>query len=304
MRTNDRRRDPVPRAALAARALAAACATAALAAALAAPPARADEPDARETESRVVDLGAAAGDARIVVDNVFGPIRIEGWDGRTVEIEAIRSTYLERRGSLDEARRDVRLAVERDGNDVLVLVDGPFRDRADRRRWRQDFRWDPGYTVHYDLRLRVPRGVAFDVATVNDGDIAISGVEGDFRVRNVNGSVTLEGLRGSGTATTVNGPIVARFDRAPAGDCRFKTVNGRLDTSFPPGLSADFEFETMNGEILSDFPVELLPARVETDARARGGRIRIERRGAARIGGGGPVHVYETLNGDILIREN
>ena len=44
----------------------------------------------------------------------------------------------------------------------------------------------------------MPRDAAVELKTVNDGEIVVDGVRGDFDVRNVNGAVRLSGLRGRG----------------------------------------------------------------------------------------------------------
>jgi hypothetical protein len=164
-------------------------------------------------------------------------------------------------------------------------------------------RWDD-YIVAYDIELRVPRDAAVHAETVNGGTIVVDGVRGRFDVSNVNGAVTLSGLRSAGSATTVNGKVSATFERAPAEASEFETVNGEIEVTFPSDVSADLEFATMRGEIWTDFEVTPLPSALEAEERAGGGvLIRAERRTRVRIGAGGPMYSFETLNGDIYVRE-
>jgi gliding motility associated protien GldN len=68
-------------------------------------------------------------------------------------------------------------------------------------------------------------------------------------------------------------------------------------------VAADLEFETMNGEIWTDFDVAPLPRRPVREEARNDGRLTIRSgRSGVRIGAGGPLHSFETLNGDIYVR--
>ena len=94
-----------------------------------------------------------------------------------------------------------------------------------------------------------------------------------------------------------------RFDENPTDDSTFSTVNGTVELWLQPGLSADLRFKTFNGEARTDFDVEPLPSgaiveRVDGDMRIYRGH----EWSRVRIGRGGPEFSFETLNGNILIR--
>jgi len=144
-----------------------------------------------------------------------------------------------------------------------------------------------------------------DLSTVNNGDITVDGVQGDFVVHNVNGAIRLTGLRGSGEITTVNGPIEATFERAPASATQFKTVNGKVDVTFPQNLAADLELETNRGEMYTDFDTQSV-ARTNTIEPTRNGTKKVySSRGTqqVRVGAGGPSYSFKTVNGAIYIRK-
>jgi DUF4097 and DUF4098 domain-containing protein YvlB len=204
---------------------------------------------------------------------------------------------------LERARSEVVLDIREDGNAVELYVDGPFRweDENGRRiRWR-----DPGYTVTYDFEIAVPRRTDIYLKTVNHGDIEVTGIEGNFDVRNVNGKIRLDGIGGSGRAHTVNGGVRVTFTQNPEGDCSFKTVNGDLDVRFLKGLSAEFRLKTFNGDMYSDFPVEYL-AREAAESKRKNGKFvyKSSRFIGVRTGKGGPRIQMDTLNGDILIQND
>lgn len=256
-----------------------------------------------------IPLAAAT---RLVVDNVWGAIEVTAWDGATIELEATRTTRARTSADHDAASREVVLDIGQTGGDVVIRVDGPFRcncdcsDRADGGRrseqCRDGRRWPGGYEVQYDFTLKVPRAVAIDVRTVNQGDIHVTGMRAGFDVRNVNGAIALRDVAGAGRAHTVNGGVTASFAAVPQGTSSFETVNGDIEVTFPPGLAADLQFKTFNGDVFSDFVTTPLPA-VPVSGERRGAKFvyKSDRRFGVRVGPGGPEISFDTLNGDIRI---
>jgi hypothetical protein len=220
-----------------------------------------------------------------------------------VELEAVETVRGKLQADLDRARAEVGLRTEHEPGRVAFRVrrldgkdggDCPCRGN----------RWDD-YTVQYAIEVKVPRSAAIDLSTINNGDITVEGVQGNFDVHNVNGAVRLTGLRGSGEISTVNGPIEAAFDRAPPSATSFKTVNGKVDVTFPQNLAAELALETMHGEMFTDFDTQPV-ARTVTNETTRNGTARVySSRGPSlvRVAAGGPTYSFKTLNGAIYIRK-
>ena len=162
----------------------------------------------------------------------------------------------------------------------------------------------------YDVTLTVTDGVGqtdgdTTTVTITPGELPVAGVPGQFRIANVNGSISLNSLRATGHATTVNGRLDATFERTPAGETSFETVNGDIEVRFPPDLSADLEFKTGRGEVWTDFQFEPLPLNTVREQMRDGELyvIRVDRSSRVRVASGGPTFSFETLNGDVSIRE-
>lgn len=241
---------------------------------------------------------------RVIVANVWGDIRIRGHRREVVSVVAVETVRAESEAAAERAAREVALEVGSADDALLILVDGPFRDRRDWRRWSADHR-HRGYTVVYDLEVEVPSRCDLEARTVNEGEIVAADVAGALAVSNVNGGIRLDRMSGpGGTVTTVNGPIEAEFLRGPTELLAFRSVNGRIETTFPALLAADLRLQTTWGEMWSELELAPLAAPPPT-RRRRDGRLIIESgRGAAlRAGTGGPEISFETLNGDILIRK-
>ena len=237
----------------------------------------------------------------LVVDNVFGPIHVKGHDRSQVEMVAEETTEARSQTAFEHARRDVKLEIGHEGDEVTIVADGPFRERGEDHFCHAK---SLGYTVTYAFEIRVPHKTRLDLRTVNEGDIVVEDVLGDLRVSNVNGEVRLERVGGGMVrASTVNGPVRARFEKNPTEDSSFHTINGDLELWLQPGISAEMKFTTFNGEARTDFDVEPLPYEGVTEAQENGRRVlRAREWSRVRVGRGGPVFSFETLNGDILIR--
>ncbi len=241
----------------------------------------------------------------VVVDNVFGPITVEGYAGKDIVLEAKRIVYARDENRAKRAEEEVKLDITEKGNTVEIYVDGPFRDDEERRSGNIRIRRDPGYKVYYGFTAKVPFKTDLVLSTVTDGDLEVRGVEGKFDVRNVNGKVRLSDVAGSGDARTVNGGVTVVFKRHPDGACLFKTINGDVEVDFPGEPSADFRVKTMHGEVYSDFDVTYLPKAppVREERPEKGGKYVYRSEGyfGVRSGKGGPEIKLDTLTGDILI---
>jgi hypothetical protein len=220
---------------------------------------------------------------------------VTGHDGNSVEMRATETVRGDLQADIERARAELQLRTESEPGRVAIRV-RPIDENGGRRDW-------DGYSVEYDIEVRVPRNAALEVSTVNDGDVTVEGVNGAFELRNVNGAVRLVGAGGSGTINTVNGDVEATFARAPEEPLSLRTVNGELDVTFPSNLSAELAFHTMQGDVFTDFDVESLsdPPEVRRD---RGRYVmNVNHTSAFRVGAGGERHSFNTLNGDIFVRK-
>jgi hypothetical protein len=259
----------------------------------------------KEEIQKTLKFANTAKRGELVVDNVFGSVTVEGYAGADVLLVAHKTIYAKTEDKAALAQEEVRLDIQEKGRTVDIYVDGPFRDH-DREGGRRGFHsWrEPGYEVHFAFEVKVPFKTDIAVSTVTDGDVEVTGVEGEFDVHIVNGKLRLSDVAGSGTAQTVNGTLAAGFKAVPAGPCAFKTINGDLVLTLPENVSADFRLRTWNGQAYSDFAVTALPARLPVREESQGKFIyKSDRSFGVRTGKGGPEISLDTMNGDILIKK-
>ena len=235
----------------------------------------------------------------VKIDNVFGSITVSGIKTDEARLEARKILRADSQDDLLKAEREVKLNMTEKDNQLDIYVDGPFRCRNGSVDWS-----DRDYIVTYDFVLQVPEQISLILKTVNDGDILVKNISGEFTVRNVNGHIELLDIAGPVSCKTVNGRIRAAFREDPVSPCSLTTVNGDLDASFSSKLAADFQLKTFNGEIYTDYPdTTYLPSKSAAERSQQKGRYiyRSNHFQGVRIGAGGPEIRMETLNGDIVI---
>lgn len=262
-------------------------------------PAKSYKVEKKEEIRKTLSFPDSSQPRELQVDNVFGSIDVNGYDGQTVEMIIHKTIKARDQNRIARAEEEVELDITTEGNTIDLYVDGPFRCQNRQGKWRS-----PGYTVYYNFEIKVPRKTNIYLKTVTDGDIKVADIQGDFDVRNVNGKVSIDEIAGSGDAHTVNGKVKVVFSRNPGSDCSFKTINGDLDIFFRDNLAADFWMKTFHGEMYSDFPVEYLPPKPATISKEKGKYLyKSSRFVGVKTGRGGPEIKLDTLNGDILINK-
>ena len=241
-----------------------------------------------------------AGDApkKVIVDNVNGSVHVTGYAGNELRLVAHKRLRAESPETAEQARRDVKLDISQDGNTVRLYVDGPFRCRnggihIDR---------DPGYEVKYDFEIQAPHDSAIDLKTINDGEITVADVAGDYKVDNINGGVEMTELSGSGKVYALTGKVTVSFRENPRAKSSFGSLNGEVRVSFQPDLNADVRFKTFNGQVYTDYQVSYLPL-PPAEAERHGTKYvyKSNEWSAVRVGHGGPELSFDAFNGNIRI---
>ena len=238
----------------------------------------------------------------LVVDNVFGDIVVKGYDGDEVRMVVHKTVEARSEKKLQAAEENVRLDIAAEDDLVDCYVDGPFRcSRGRSIRWRGCKH--EGYRVRFDFEITVPKNTRLDLKTVNDGEIAVTNVQGDYTIKNVNGEIAMDRVAGSGDVYAVNGDVSVDFQQNPQDSCRFGSLNGDLRITFRPNLSADFHLKTFNGQVYSDFPVTSIAVPPKVFSKEKRGKhvYKIDRKTAVRAGNGGPVILLDGFNGDMFI---
>jgi DUF4097 and DUF4098 domain-containing protein YvlB len=239
-----------------------------------------------------VTLSDPSRPARVKVSMVNGGITVKGYEGKEVVVEARvrnRENSRSETGPKRLAISTTGLTVEEESNEVNINTES--------------------YMHPIDVTISVPAHTSLKLRAVNDGDIVVTGVEGELDVDDVNGSVTLNNISGSAVAHALNGHLYATFVRVDAQKAMaFSSLNGDIDVTFPADLKANVSIRSDQGDVFSDFDVQLKAAAAQPeveDGRGHGGkyRVKIDRTVHGTINGGGPEIQFRNFQGKIYIRK-
>lgn len=250
----------------------------------------------------------------IVVALINGGIKVTASSGSEVVLTAKLHYEAPDAASLAELEKRVRLETEQSGSNLWIGTESDEWSRETRRKrelgWRgkpqpEESREGRHWSFRHEVELQVPRATHLKLRAVNQGNIEVEGVAGEFDLNNVNGSIDLKRADGFGRAHTVNGGVALDFARNPSGPVSVKTVNGKVNLYLLAGLNSDLKWKTMNGSVYSDFTMSDRPMATQVtttkDGLARISRIR--QYAGARVGSGGPEISIDGLNSNIYIHQ-
>jgi hypothetical protein len=267
----------------------------------------AKSPAAHQSQDKVnreFSLRADAGRSTLAVYNIFGSVTVQGYAGDKVLVEATRTLASDTAPGLATGTKEAVAGFEQSGDSVIVYLTGPFDTRPRPNRTGRNYQ--PDYSFHFDFVVKVPYAMNLHVATVNDGTVLVQDVTGQLEAYNVNGAVKLLGAKGATKARTVNGNVDATYADGPAGPCSYHTINGKINVTYPREVAANVHFKSMHGELYTDFPsAELLPVQATQSTQGGGSstRYKLTKDTVVRLGKGGPDCRFETLNGDVTIKQ-
>ncbi len=242
----------------------------------------------------------------VAVYNVFGSINVEGYAGDKVIMEIDQTISADDAQTLEDGKKEFKLAFDEKSDTVMAYIAAPY----DSRPHTHYHDWDSDRHIEYKYELnftiKVPYQTSLRISTVNDGNILVKNVYGSLHINNVNGGIEIDNAKGATYAHTVNGPVTVSYLSAPNDDSSYYTINGKMNITYPANLAADLEFKSMNGQFYTDFDdVEVLPTKVtKTAAKGNNGTIyKLSKNEDVRVGAGGKLFKFETLNGNIYIKK-
>lgn len=258
--------------------------------------------EAKQHISKQFTLGKGV----VAVYNVFGSVNVEGYSGDKVIMEIDQTISAKDDATLAEGKRDFKLAFDEKADTVMAYIAAPYDSRPHVRYGDWEDHKHIEYKYELNFTIKVPFNMSLKVSTVNDGNISIKNVYGSLHIRNVNGGIEIENAKGATYAHTVNGPVTVNYLSVPPDESSYYTINGTVKVTYPASLAADLEFKSMNGQFYTDFDnVEVLPGKVtKTEGKGKSGTTyKLSKNSDVRVGAGGKLFKFETLNGNIYIKK-
>ncbi|MBC6991953.1 hypothetical protein [Hymenobacter sp. BT491] len=261
----------------------------------------------KEQITKEFALTSDAGHSTLVLYNIFGNVTVQGYSGNKVVVEVTKTITAKDAATLEQGKKEAQVGFEQRNDTVVVYNQGPHDSRPNRGRRNND--WDNRrieYEYTFDFTVKVPAQMKVHVSTVNNGKVVIQDVTGALQAYNVNGAIAIKNAKGATTARTVNGNVDASYLSSPAGNSSYNTINGQITVVCPKDLSADLHFKSFHGELFTDFPkAEILPAQVTQNKQQEGAgtKYKLTKDTAVRLGKGGTNLRFETLNGDVTVKQ-
>jgi hypothetical protein len=246
------------------------------------------------TETLTVPLSSPGKAYSLKVHLVTGSIKVTGYDGKDVVINATP-----RKADDDEGSNAMENGMKR------ISTPGGFEVTAKEA--------DNTVTVNtgnpnrsVDLDLKVPMDVKLTVGTVNDGEVVVDNVRGELEVNNVNDKITLTNISGSVVANTVNGDVTVTFKSVdPKAPMAFSTLNGDVLVTLPADTKANLKLKSDNGDVFSDFDVDVDKTPAKIDKTTEPGMYKIKKDDwvYGKINGGGPEMMMKNMQGNIYVKK-
>ncbi len=263
-----------------------------------------------ETISKVLNFSSKSDQNRLVVKNINGPIRVEGYDGSAIRLEAEKSISAKRESYLEEGKQEIQIKIEELDNRIYVFVETPnnnFNTASGRYENSRNNRWVKlNYRFHVSFILKVPKATSLELATMNDGDIYAKDVQGnEIIVNNLNGAITLENIAGKTDVNALNKDINITYYQNPNGDSKYHSLNGDVNVTFKENLNADVSFKSLNGDMYTNYDTTALrPDLVKSKTKnGKGIKYNMSANQSYRIGKGGIKLDFNLLNGDATLKK-
>jgi DUF4097 and DUF4098 domain-containing protein YvlB len=214
------------------------------------------------------------GEVRII--NTNGKVEIEGVDGSTVEVHAVRIA----KAATDESARQLlpRISIKEDITPDRVSVE---TERI------AGIMIGAGFEVQY--HVKAPKSARVNARSTN-GPITLSALSGSVTAQTTNGGVKATDLRGGVEARSTNGGVTVDLAALGTEKIQLSTTNGGVTLALPETAKADLTATWTNGGM------NLAPGlKIEVSEQSR-------RRFEGRMNGGGTPIELRTTNGGIRVR--
>ena len=212
----------------------------------------------------------------IQVSATNGTIDLEGYEGKTVDVRAVRTA----RAATGEAARELvsKIAINEEVTPDRVVI---------RTEGVSGILIGVSYQVKY--QVRAPHSVVARMRVTN-GIVTAKRFSGHLIATSTNGGVVGEEIGGKLEARSTNGTVRIALQQVSPDGVTLRTTNGRVDLALPASAKADLSAECRNGAVTIE-GLSLDPSG-EQSRRAVRGKLN---------GGGAPIDI-ETTNGAVRIR--
>jgi hypothetical protein len=127
-----------------------------------------------ETITKELKFTQASSDNILVVDNIYGSIDVEGYNGKTITIEVAKTIYADAQEDLEKGKQEIGIKSATKDNAIYVYLDSPYSkfdletgnfehhefNFSSRRNYKH--RKKRLYKYSLDFKIKVPKNASID----------------------------------------------------------------------------------------------------------------------------------------------
>lgn len=146
-----------------------------------------------------------------------------------------------------------------------------------------------------DFVFKIPRAMSVRVNRGLNGDVSVTGVDGELELMTTDGDVRVTGASSPVVVHAVNGDVHLAFAAFPRDrPSSVNAVNGTVVVELPADSRVEMDLKTINGDIFTDLPVEVKDRKV----MGFGGPRSVQ----STLNGGGAALKIMSVNDDVIVR--
>lgn len=271
-----------------------------------------------EKITKEYEFNANSPDNILVVDNIYGSIDVEGYNGETIKLEVTKTISADTKEDLELGKNEIGIKSNKKENAVYVYLDSPYSkfdletgnfehhefNFSSRRSY--EHRKKRLYKYRLDFKIKAPKNASIDIKAVNNGNITVENIHGKLLiVRNINGAIDMKNVSGKTDVNALNKDINITYSENPTEESFYNSLNGDINIKFKEGLDASISYKTMNGEFFTNFDVEKTNPIIKStsERKNKGTKYKIDSNRHFKIGNGN-VHLhFDQLNGDAIVKK-
>lgn len=172
----------------------------------------------------------------LVLENYWGNVRVEGYTGQEVKIEARLAEIPA--ASAFKTTGGLPFSLQELNNTVYIKSAGELKQVKNR----------------LDFNIKVPEKTSLRLRIIQGGKVEALNIHRLVEVDNQNGPVEMQQCQGWAVINAINGDIYAEFEQVIANkSMSFVTLNGGVFLDLPKNTRADFRLKSTTGSISNDF---------------------------------------------------
>ncbi len=271
-----------------------------------------------ETIKKELKFTSTSSENILVVDNVYGSIEIEGYNGNTIQVEVTKVIQADTKEDLQKGKEEIGIKSAKKDDAVYVYLDSPyshfdletgnFEHREFSFNYRRNYkhRSKRMYKYTLDFKIKIPKNTSIDIKAVNNGNIKVTDVHGKLLiVHNINGAIDMINVSGKTDVNALNRDINITYTKNPTEESWYSSLNGDINVKFKDGLDAVISYKTMNGGFYTNFDVEKTTPKLLTtkETKRKRTKYKVDSNRHFKIGNGTTHLHFDQLNGDAIVKK-